>query len=615
MPITFNNKPITDADLKALKDMLKGTMESVSKINKESASYRYVDSPRAAYKLMDRKFQEAADNVDEWLNKRMKKSGNTDIADIVEEYMDHVVDSMADDLQDLNIKQRQKASLESAVKDFGNKKFIDMVGGEQADRDKDESYDISESGFELPTEPIPGIENLEEYDPATDSIRSLYGGRYGNSGTLKLASRIIGDASQNPDNAQNPQLQQELDMALQKSASFHICAEHARMHSVGLKSKDEISFADLYNAFTDLNKSARIDELENAGKIRGCGISAGKIHGPGPAVAPKALAKTLSKIAQCMNQIKKTENEALRKSQAIQLAAYAYQMTLSEHVFDDANGRTCRMFADTILQTFGLPPHTPSEEELSITKTLGDGPMDFKKGSRVFFDCIKKSSDILKEERDEFKKTPEYKMQLEGRIKDLKTVIKNLSEQADKKLKALETMTKAGHRNGDEYNNMHNALKNLAQMDKDSMTLERLDNMLDTLDQASQIYQRTHTGWFVATKGYGEDRFNMSIDLQEFSKQKTDMLASFSKGFDKGKKMSDFTAEDLMDVNQPIQAQGGPAQAAQGRKRSNSISFKELKRQEDAANPQKHNNHENVQKRRNSISASPKKNDNIKKGP
>ncbi len=88
-------------------------------------------------------------------------------------------------------------------------------------------------------------------------------------------------------------------------------------------------------------------------------ISAGRIEGVGTFTAPKALYKTLSTIADSMNKIKKTQNEALRKTQAIQLAGFAYAVTLSEHVFMDANGRTCRLFADTILQTFELPPHTP----------------------------------------------------------------------------------------------------------------------------------------------------------------------------------------------------------------------------------------------------------------
>ena len=56
------------------------------------------------------------------------------------------------------------------------------------------------------------------------------------------------------------------------------------------------------------------------------------------------------------------------------------------------------MFADSILQTFGLPPHTPSKEETEIIKTIGTGKMDFNKGAEVFLKGVQKSDLELKKD-------------------------------------------------------------------------------------------------------------------------------------------------------------------------------------------------------------------------
>ena len=114
---------------------------------------------------------------------------------------------------------------------------------------------------------------------------------------------------------------------------------------------------------------------------------------------PVNVYKTLSQIADGINQIKKVEDPALRKTRAIQLAAFSYQMLVSEHVFADANGRTGRLFADTILQTFGLPPHTPVKDKVKLVHTMGE-PMDFNAGADTFFEGIRKSDRILREERE-----------------------------------------------------------------------------------------------------------------------------------------------------------------------------------------------------------------------
>lgn len=107
----------------------------------------------------------------------------------------------------------------------------------------------------------------------------------------------------------------------------------------------------------------------------------------------------MSTIADYMNRIKKTSDPALQKTQAIQLAAFTYQMTLSEHLFDDANGRTCRLMSDVILQSFGLPPHTPSKEELSLCRTVDEHALDFEKGTEVFMKGVQLSDKVVKEQK------------------------------------------------------------------------------------------------------------------------------------------------------------------------------------------------------------------------
>lgn len=50
----------------------------------------------------------------------------------------------------------------------------------------------------------------------------------------------------------------------------------------------------------------------------------------------------------------------------VELAARAYQQLVSIHPFTDANGRTCRMVMDWILQKHGLPPATLVDHEVNV---------------------------------------------------------------------------------------------------------------------------------------------------------------------------------------------------------------------------------------------------------
>ena len=263
-------------------------------------------------------------------------------------------------------------------------------------------YEFTAGKFSFSGKKIDGIEDIVEYDPDKDRVKGLYEGRSGNSTTLKdSADSLRQQLNALPDDEENEEerekLQDRIDAVEKGTLGMNVGAEVSRMHSSELRDKKDITFGDVYKAYTDINRALRPGDPDG-GKLRGKYVQASNVYGVGASMVPEAVVKTMQTIADGMNQIKNTEDPALKKSMAVELSAFAYQMTLSEHSFNDGNGRTCRLFVDTILQTFGLPPHTPIPEEMQITKTMGE-EMDFTKGAEVFMECVKKSSDVLAAER------------------------------------------------------------------------------------------------------------------------------------------------------------------------------------------------------------------------
>ena len=242
----------------------------------------------------------------------------------------------------------------------------------------DEGYQTTAGSFKLADVPMEGIKDIVNYNPNRDRIADLHTPRSGNSNTL----------AQNKNKERNESI-----------FKFDSAAELSRIRSSELISKmakgEDISFTDLFDAFSSLNEMTRIGDA-GGGKLRSKVVRAGNIYGVGPAVVPYTLYKTLNTIAESMNIIRKTVDPDLRRTRAIQLAAFAYSMTLSEHVFEDGNGRSCRLLADTILQSFGLPPHIPSKEQSThdVVGTISES-LDFDQCAKVFFDNVKKSSDAL----------------------------------------------------------------------------------------------------------------------------------------------------------------------------------------------------------------------------
>ena len=143
-------------------------------------------------------------------------------------------------------------------------------------------------------------------------------------------------------------------------------------------------------------------------------------------------------------------------------------------------------------------------------------------------------------------------VQKSAAIIDLKLKVAMIADEAKEKLAALEKMTKQGHKDGKEYIAMHDALKTVSELDPSNASLERLDQVLGKLEGASATYGTTHSGWFKATKGYGEDRLNMSKSLKAMAVNARREFTEGSAGLDRNKtfgNMDDETRASLRRID------------------------------------------------------------------
>ncbi len=85
----------------------------------------------------------------------------------------------------------------------------------------------------------------------------------------------------------------------------------------------------------------------------------------------------------------------------IELAGLAYQKLVSIHPFSDANGRTCRLVADIILQSHGLPPAAfQGSDEVNVSVFAvpsGNNPVNLTPDDAVqrMTRAVQRSLDIL----------------------------------------------------------------------------------------------------------------------------------------------------------------------------------------------------------------------------
>ncbi len=161
----------------------------------------------------------------------------------------------------------------------------------------------------------------------------------------------------------------------------------------------------------------------------------------------------------------------------------------------------------------------------------------------------------------------EAELQNTENLTALRVQTKELAMKAKEKLAALEKMTKKDHTDGPEYIAMHDALKKVSELDPAKDSIDNVAQAVENLNKSSNTYEKTHTGWFVATKGYGEQRKSMSVELQgltaDFQKEFKDKSSAYLNNSDRviedlirhnaksypvidnGRKVRNLSAEDL----------------------------------------------------------------------
>lgn len=112
---------------------------------------------------------------------------------------------------------------------------------------------------------------------------------------------------------------------------------------------------------------------------------------------------------------------------------------------------------------------------------------------------------------------------------DLKELTAKIIKGAKEDLALLDAMTKEGHKDGQEFIKMRNALRDIANLDINGASYEGLKNFTDKLLQTSEKYEETHDVWYRASKGYGKDRLDMSRHLKEMAAQTKEMLGDYPK--------------------------------------------------------------------------------------
>ncbi len=397
MLVNARGERISDNDLSLLGEMLSGSIEG----HIQDLEKRRKGNPAFVNPIIE-VFRKMLEGLFKLIQDAMESDKQISVTDFVQNFYSE----LGKDIQGkINIENDRENMGPPLYVNWGEENlYKDLIGEGHPEKDKAEGYEKTAGEFHFSGNKLDGIEDIVDYDPDKDRVKDLYEGRTGNSTTLResaesLRKRLNDLPANKETKEERKELKQRIDEVEKASFGLNAAAEVARVHSSNLRGKKgEVTFGDVYQAYSEINQFLRPGDPDG-GKLRGNSVMAGKLYGVGSFVVPLDVIKTMQTIADGINEIKKTDDPALRKSMAIELSAFAYQMTMSEHSFSDGNGRTCRLFADTILQTFGLPPYTPMPEENDISKTMGE-KMDFAKGAEVFLAGVKKSSDILVMERE-----------------------------------------------------------------------------------------------------------------------------------------------------------------------------------------------------------------------
>lgn len=189
------------------------------------------------------------------------------------------------------------------------------------------------------------------------------------------------------------------EKAARENAGLHYAEAVARTTACEwlneLRKNEKFTVADLYDVITEIHRSVQPED-KFAGKLNGVNMQVnGVTAGCSSFVAPKFCYKTLKMIADGMNTVRNTKGPNLRRTRAVQLSAFAFQMLDSLQLYRNGNTRTARLLADTMLQSFGLPPRKwRFDDKNALANTIGK-KIDFDKGAKRFLIDIKESNQLL----------------------------------------------------------------------------------------------------------------------------------------------------------------------------------------------------------------------------
>ncbi len=169
----------------------------------------------------------------------------------------------------------------------------------------------------------------------------------------------------------------------------------------------------------------------------------------------------------------------------------------------------------------------PIEEEPQV----GSDWVNVERGSDIlpdgniyFVESPEQKQALAAKGMETIKETEKLNRKFSQRLNTMKTEISEIIANAKHYLDGLEEMKKEGHTNGKEYNAMHDALEELSKMDPRKVSFNDMMGKLDTVQKTSAVYEKTHDKWYKASKGYGQDRLNMSRNLQAMARNSCDML-------------------------------------------------------------------------------------------
>lgn len=232
------------------------------------------------------------------------------------------------------------------------------------------------------------------------------------------------------------------DFSLEKeevNPNYRKVDELTSAKAMELSGKENITATDIYNTFLETNSFIRKYDVAKTGKrFNGSDVN-----------NPAIMYETMNFIADNMNRINKIEDSALRKSQGLQLAAFAYSVANDSRFFKDGNSRTGSLMADTILKSYGLPAHVPQENELQSDYHLTGYDMlkdELVKGVKEVDMKVKAEA----EAEARVMEIAEVKPGMKIKLKNINNIYKQLTS---KKIDPFY------HKNTPEYNEMLKAVK------------------------------------------------------------------------------------------------------------------------------------------------------------